>query len=149
VSKRQDLSAKQKCELLKSYDVLPKISLRDAAARLNVSHFTLNRILKNRSNIECATMHNESGNRKRKTPGKEEVVDKALKKWLLQVRKKDVRINGPLLREKAEDLQRKWEKTILLRRKDGFNVGRKGRTSASLKHMESKGNMILMRTIVV
>ena len=43
MSKRQDLSSKQKCELLKSYDVLPKISLRDAAARLNVSHSTLNR----------------------------------------------------------------------------------------------------------
>jgi len=60
--------------------VLPKISLRDVAARLNVSHCTLNRILKNRSNIECATMDNESGNRKRKTAGKEEVIDKALKK---------------------------------------------------------------------
>jgi hypothetical protein len=62
--KRQDLSAKQKCDLLKSYDGLPKIILRDAAARLNVSHCTLNRLLKSRSNIERAIMDNESDSRK-------------------------------------------------------------------------------------
>jgi len=45
MSKRQDLSAKQKCDLLKSYDVLPKNSLRDAAAHLNVSHCTLNIVI--------------------------------------------------------------------------------------------------------
>jgi len=38
MSKRRDLSSGEKCELLKSYDVLPKISLRNAAVRLNVSH---------------------------------------------------------------------------------------------------------------
>uniref|UniRef100_A0A2H8TWR2 Tigger transposable element-derived protein 1 n=1 Tax=Melanaphis sacchari TaxID=742174 RepID=A0A2H8TWR2_9HEMI len=47
--------------------------------------------------------------------------------------------------KKQKTWQRKWGKTILLRRKDGFNVGRKGRTSASLKHTESKGKPILVR----
>jgi hypothetical protein len=42
MSKFQYLSSKQKCALLKSYNVIPKISLRDAAAHLNVSHRTLN-----------------------------------------------------------------------------------------------------------
>jgi hypothetical protein len=42
MSKRQDLSSKLKCEFRKSHDVLPKISLRDAATRLNVSRRTLN-----------------------------------------------------------------------------------------------------------
>ncbi|KAL4127580.1 hypothetical protein QTP88_011747 [Uroleucon formosanum] len=55
-------------------------------------------------------MDNESDSRKRKRAGKEEVVDKALKEWFLQVRKKDARINGPLLRQKAEDLAKKMGK---------------------------------------
>lgn len=46
MSKRQDLSSKKKCELFKSYNVLPKISLSGVAVRLNVSHSTLNRVLK-------------------------------------------------------------------------------------------------------
>ena len=88
MSKRQDLSSIQKCKLLKSYNVLPKISLNDSAARLNVSYSTLNMIFKNHSNIERATMENESGSRKRNRTGKEEVVDKASKEWFLQVKKK-------------------------------------------------------------
>jgi len=71
-----------------SYDGLPKISVRDAVARLNVSHSTLNRILKDCSNIERTIMENEIGSRKRKRARKEEVVDKVLKEWFLQVRKK-------------------------------------------------------------
>jgi len=39
-------------------------------------------------------MDNESDSRKRKRAGKEEVVDKALKEWFLQVRKKDARIRS-------------------------------------------------------
>lgn len=89
MSKFQDLSSKQKCELLKSHDVHPKICLRDATASLNNSHSTLNRILNGHSNIELATMENESGSQKRKRAAKEEVVDKALKEWFLKVRKKD------------------------------------------------------------
>jgi hypothetical protein len=145
MSKRQDLSAKQKCDLLKSYDGIPKISLRDAAARLNVSNCTLNRILKNRSNIERAIMDNESDSRKRKRSGKEEVVDKALKEWFLQVRKKDARINGPLLRQKAEDLAKKMEKDDFVATEGWFQRWKKRETSASLKHMESKGKPILVR----
>jgi len=39
-----------------------------------------------------------------------EVVNKVLKEWFLQVRKKDARINGLLLRQKAEDLKKKMRK---------------------------------------
>lgn len=52
---------------------------------------------------------NENGSRKRKRAGKR-VVDKAVKEWFLQVRKKDARINGPLLHQKAEDLAKKMWK---------------------------------------
>lgn len=45
--------------------MLPKISLSDVA-RLNVSHSTSNRNLKDSSKIERATSENESGSRKTK-----------------------------------------------------------------------------------
>ena len=63
---------------------------------------------------------------------------------VLTSKEKDAHIYGPLL-VKKQIWQRKWEKTILLRRKDGFNVGRKERISASSKHIESKGKPILVR----
>lgn len=139
MSKRQDLSVKQKCDLLKSYDVLPKISLRDAAARLNVSHCTLNRILKNRSNIERAIIDNESDSRKRKRSGKEEVVDKALKEWFLQVRKKDARINGPLLRQKAEDLAKKMGKDDFVATEGWFQRWKKRENISFIKTHGEQG----------
>ncbi|XP_016659159.1 tigger transposable element-derived protein 6-like [Acyrthosiphon pisum] len=139
MSKRQDLSATHKCDLLKSYDMLPKISLRDAAARLNVSHYILNRILKNHSNIERAIMDNESDSRKRKRAGKEEVVDKALKEWFLQVRKKDARINGPLLRQKAEDLTKKMGKDDFVATEGWFQRWKKRENISFIKTHEEQG----------
>lgn len=56
--------------------MLPKISLRDIVARLNVSHSTSNRNLKDRSKIEHATLEKESGSRKTKRIEKEKVVDR-------------------------------------------------------------------------
>lgn len=60
--------------------MLLKTSLRDAVIRLNVSHSTLSRILKDRSNIECATLEKGSDSRKRKRGNKEEVLEIVLKK---------------------------------------------------------------------
>lgn len=71
--------------------VLLEISLCDATARLNVSHSTLNMILKDRLKFEYCTCNN----------GK-------WKWWLvLTSEKKDARINCPLLRQKEEDLTKK------------------------------------------
>ncbi len=54
-----DLSFQEKCDILRAYDTLPKLSLRDAADQLNISHCTLGRILKDRSSIEQASLENE------------------------------------------------------------------------------------------
>ena len=123
------------------YDVLPKIGLRDAAARLNVSHSALNRILKDRSNIERATMENETSSRKRKRAWKEEVVDKALKEWFLQVRKKDARINGPLLRQKAEDLAKKMGKDKFVATEGWFQRWKKRENISFIKTHGEQGEV--------
>lgn len=107
---RRDLTLSEKCNLLKSYDKLPKLSLRDAAAQLNISHSSLNKILKDRLNIERAPLENESVDRRRKRGGKDELVEIALKEWFTKVRERDARVNGPILRDKAKELATKLGK---------------------------------------
>lgn len=86
MSKRRDLSTSEKNELLKRYDSFGKISQREAAAKLEISQPLLCKILKNRYEIEVASLNNENTNRKRKRCGKDEEVEKTLKKWFTDVR---------------------------------------------------------------
>lgn len=62
--------------------MLPKISFGDVVARLNISHSTSNRNLKDRSNIEHSTLEKESRSQKTKKAEKEKVVDRVNKKKL-------------------------------------------------------------------
>jgi hypothetical protein len=108
--RRRDFSTGEKLKILKEYDCLPRTSLRAAAVKLEISHVTLGRILQDRSTLECLSMDNINDNRKRQRSGKDECVEMALKDWFLKVREKDARVDGPLLRAKAEELARKMNK---------------------------------------
>ncbi|XP_025415843.1 tigger transposable element-derived protein 4-like [Sipha flava] len=101
MNKRRDLSVEEKLDVLKKYDELPKTSQRQAACKLNVSQSLLGRMLKSRQEIENASLENVNSNRERKRVGKEEEVEEALKQWFTKVRQKDVRVTGPLLRQKS------------------------------------------------
>lgn len=103
VKKRRDLSLKQKIQILEQYDKLPKISQRNAAAQLSVSQPLLCKILKKRVEIEDAARKNDNLDTKRNRSGKDDEVESALKHWFTNIRKYDVRIDGPLLRQKAEE----------------------------------------------
>lgn len=54
VKKRRDLSLKEKINILKEFDKLPKLSQRNAATLLKISQPVLCKILKNRVEIEDA-----------------------------------------------------------------------------------------------
>ncbi|XP_023314333.1 tigger transposable element-derived protein 6-like [Trichogramma pretiosum] len=113
MSQRRGISVQDKKTLLKSFDSLPNASLmsqREAALRLNISQATLSRVLKNRYEIESASSSDENLSRKRKKSGKDEDVEKVLKKWFVKVREKKAPINGPLLKIKAETLAEKLGK---------------------------------------
>lgn len=101
------MNAGEKLDFLKKYDELPQMSQRQTACKLNVSQCLFGRILKNRQEIENASLANESSDRKRKRDGKEAEVDETLKQWFTKVNEKDVRVTGPLLRQKAEDIVKK------------------------------------------
>lgn len=111
MSKRRDLSEREKADLLKSYDDLPqKMSQRAAADKLGISQPLLCKLLKNRNEIESSLMNNENASRKRKRCGKDEDVEQALKEWFTKVRKQDGRVDGPLLKQKADELASKMGK---------------------------------------
>lgn len=110
-NKRVDLSVCEKIEIFKKYDSLPKMSQTMAAQKLGISQSCLSKLLKNRQTLEAAPVRNESCSRKRKRAGKDEDVESALFQWFTQVRQQDARVNGPLMRQKAEELAKKMGKT--------------------------------------
>ncbi|CAI6366965.1 unnamed protein product [Macrosiphum euphorbiae] len=110
MNKRRDLSVEEKLDVLKKYDELPKMSQQQAACKLNVSQSLLGRMLKIRQEIENASLENVNSNRKRKRVGNEEEVEEAFKQWFTKVGEKDIRVTGPLLLQKAEDLEKKMGK---------------------------------------
>ena len=57
-----------------------------AATKLGIAQSSLNKLLKSRNEIESAIVENENKNRKRKRCGKDEDVEKTLKKWFIEVR---------------------------------------------------------------
>jgi hypothetical protein len=102
--RRHDLTVREKFNLLEKYDELPKTSQTQAANKLGISQPLLCKILKQRYDIETSILNNETVTRKRKRCGKDEAVEKALKEWFERVREKDARIDGPVLKTKAENL---------------------------------------------
>ena len=74
MNRQNDLTLKEKQELLKKFDQLPRMSQRNAAVQLRVPQPTLNKLLKNRSQIEYASSMNKNFEQKRVRPGKDEEV---------------------------------------------------------------------------
>ncbi|XP_071043153.1 tigger transposable element-derived protein 3-like [Parasteatoda tepidariorum] len=105
--KPRDLTVKEKVDILNRYDKLPKMSQRNAAVQLKVSQPLLCKIMKI-SKKKCTL--NENLNCKRNRDGKDKEVESALKLWFTNVRERDAHVNGPILRQKAEDLAAKLGK---------------------------------------
>lgn len=123
--KRKDLSLKEKCAVLEKYDMLPKMSQRNAAAQLKISQPLLCKILKNRNVIMEAASQNENLNCRRNRGGKDEKVESALKLWFSNVREQDARVNGPLMRQKAEELAKKMGKDEFIATEGWFHRWKK------------------------
>lgn len=101
--KRVDLSVNEKQRILEAYDKLPKMSQRSAAIYLKVLQPLLCKLIKNRADIETARLTNANMNRKRARSGKDGQVESALKIWFGNVHEKHASINGPIMRQKAQE----------------------------------------------
>jgi flagellar motor switch protein FliG len=89
------------------------MSQRSAAVLLKISQPLLCKILKNIPDIEISALTNENTDRTRARSGKESQVESALNIWFRNVREKNASINGPLVREKAEELAKTMGKETL------------------------------------
>lgn len=125
VKKRRDLSLKDKFNILKQYDKLPKTNQRNAAAQLNISQPILCKILKKRVEIEDAVKKNDNLNTKRHRSGKDDEVETALKHWYIKVCKHGTRVDGPLMRQKAEELAKKMGKNDFVATEGWFHRWKK------------------------
>lgn len=113
--KRRDLSNEEKLKILEKFKKLPNMSQRNAATQLGISQPLLCKLLKNRTAIETSARSNENLKRKRERSGKDKQVESALKIWFGNVRQKNASVNGPILRQKAEEIAKTMGK-------DGFSA---------------------------
>uniref|UniRef100_A0ABD2XBL4 HTH CENPB-type domain-containing protein n=1 Tax=Trichogramma kaykai TaxID=54128 RepID=A0ABD2XBL4_9HYME len=79
----------------------------DMTAKLGVSQSLLNKLLKTRHEIESA----ENKHRKRNRSGKDEDLEKVLKKWYVEVLDKNAPVNGPMLKSKAVSIAEKLSRS--------------------------------------
>ncbi|XP_025417108.1 tigger transposable element-derived protein 6-like [Sipha flava] len=84
----------------------------------------------------------------RQLGGKEE-VEEALKQWFTKVRQKDVRVTGPLLRQKAEDLAKKIGKDNFVATEGWFHRWKKRENISFVKPHGKQGeaNHVAARTL--
>ncbi|XP_065199767.1 tigger transposable element-derived protein 6-like [Planococcus citri] len=110
MSARRDLTLIEKCDLLKQYDNLPRMSQAGAAQTLGIPQSTLSKLLKNRYKLETSLWSNDQPTRKRKRTGKDKDVENALKEWYISVCEKGARVSGPQMMQKAEEIGRQLGK---------------------------------------
>jgi hypothetical protein len=93
--------------------------------RLKISQPLLCKILKHRSDIETSARTNENTDRKRARSRKESQVESALKSLFRNVCEKNASINGPLMRQKAEELAKTVGKETFIAPDGWFNRWKK------------------------
>ncbi|XP_025418559.1 tigger transposable element-derived protein 4-like [Sipha flava] len=118
-TKRNDLTIKEKKDILVRFDKLDKCSQREATLALKIPQPTLNKILKNRKEIVEHEEQNLPLSRKRKRNGQNVDVEESLLRWFQQARN----LNVPGLRlmdvkNKSKDLRFCWFATCQVRIKD-------------------------------
>ncbi|XP_025418302.1 major centromere autoantigen B-like [Sipha flava] len=103
-TKRNDLTIKEKKDILVRFDKLDKCSQREAALALKIPQPTLNKILKNRKEIVEHEEQNLPLSRKRKRNGQNVDVEESLLRWFQQARNLNVPVSNSILQEKSINL---------------------------------------------
>ena len=101
---RTDVTASEKLELLERFKKLPKMSERKAAEALKVKRGFLRLAIQHEAKIRAEVAEQRGSNRKRHRTGKNEDVEDGLYDWYKFAKLRDVTVNGPILRQKSEQL---------------------------------------------
>ena len=114
MAKRQELSLQEEIEVLDKVKKQPPNSIqRELAAIFKISRSTLTRLINKEEELRshwCEVFchgHKAAKKLKRLRKGKAPEVDTALNQWFGTVTSKGQKLNGPILKEKAEDLATK------------------------------------------
>ena len=108
--KCNNLTFKEKAEILQLYDKLTKLSQSNAAVQLKVTQSLLCKLLKSHEDIKKKCSLNENPNSKQNHCERDQDVKTAFKLGFTNVHQRYTRIDGPLLHRKAADLSAKLEK---------------------------------------
>ena len=100
--KRTDLTLAKQYEIIELLE--QKYTTRKVAQRFDVSQAAVARISQRRNSIRTLFESNSNPDRKRQRTGHAVDVENALYEWYEYSRSKDVTINGPIVREKAQAL---------------------------------------------
>ncbi|KAL4096550.1 hypothetical protein QTP88_021480 [Uroleucon formosanum] len=105
---RKDLSLKEKIAILVKVKSLPPgTSQRKITEKLCVPKSTVAKLLKEEVILLENFNSTQTGNQKRKREGKDPEVDEALSEWFSLITSRGVRVSGPILKCKAEELSLK------------------------------------------
>uniref|UniRef100_A0A224Z1D2 Tigger transposable element-derived protein 6 n=1 Tax=Rhipicephalus zambeziensis TaxID=60191 RepID=A0A224Z1D2_9ACAR len=101
--RRKTLSFEEKIALINAV-TSRKGKKKDVAARFGVRPSTLSTILKHKDRIFTAVSSGTSGSRKKLRASNYQDVEKALLRWVLDMRTRNVPLSGAMLQEKARDV---------------------------------------------
>lgn len=101
--RRKTLSFEEKIALINAV-TNRKEKKKDVAARFGVRPSTLSTILKAKDRIFTAVSSGTSGARKKLRTSNYEDVDKAVLRWIHDMRTRNVPLNGPMLQQKAREI---------------------------------------------
>ena len=105
MSKRTDLLLSEKIALLKKFRSQPReTSQRKLCELFGVPKSTVSKLLNEETLLTERWTLEQTGLGKRKRDGKDPEVEEALNLWFSAVLTKGIRISGPILKNKAEEL---------------------------------------------
>lgn len=103
-SPRTCLTMEQKLKIIEEMGSSNDKNFAETARKHGVSRSVISRLWKNREETLSTVKDFQNLSRKRKNRFKEEDVDIALNTWLGQKNEQNARINGPILKQKAQQL---------------------------------------------
>lgn len=102
---RKDLSLKEKINILDQIRKHPfKTPCRQLAQLTGIGKTTIAKLIKEEKDLRSQFSTGDANHPKRRREGKDPVVENALSDWFSMVSNRGVRITGPLLKEKSQEL---------------------------------------------
>ena len=109
VKARQCYTIQEKQDIIKRYDLLPKMSDQRKAKMLGVNYITLRRFLSSRDRIFSIT----NTGLKKVNFGKEKEVGIAVLKWVESARERNEELSRPIIRKKTSEIAREMGRDFL------------------------------------